>query len=186
MEKEEILRKIADMEYQLFSRINATNPDCKREGTFKFMRIARFYPLSEDTLLSYLRDLEEASRRGKNPLWEKYACMEGRISVGDEEKRGIINKIVEIEKGWVEELHRKYPHVVELKEDFSKYLGCELATFSISTLKKYLNDLYLALKQRRNLAYESYQYTFSHLGYHSLEEVENKMKDDSQQRSILT
>ncbi len=55
LNKEDLLRKIAEKEYQFFSEINAENPECKRENTFKIMRISRFYPFSEDTLLSYLK-----------------------------------------------------------------------------------------------------------------------------------
>jgi len=175
-EKREMLKKIADLEYQFLSKINATNPECKREATFKFMRISRFYPYSEEVLLSYMEDLERARKEGRNPLYEKYACMEGKVNVA-EEKREIIEKIVEIEKSWINELHKKYPHVIEDRgKDFQKYLSCELSTFSLRTLKSYLEDVERAAKMGRNLALESYHYTFSQLGYSSLEEVEEKLK----------
>ena len=179
MEKDELLRKIAEKELQFFLKLNAKNPECKKEDTFKFMRIARFYPYSFLTLSSYFQDLEKYERERKNPLWEKYRCMEGKISI-PQEKMEILRKIVDIETLWILELHKKYPHAIQSKdEDFQRYLMCELSTFSLNTLVFYLSDIEHAMEEGRNLAYESYLYTFTNLGYSSLDEVEEKMREKS-------
>lgn len=177
----EVLKEIAEREYRFFERLQPTNSECKREKTFKFMRISRFYLYSLETLLSYLNDLIEAEKEGRNPLYEKYACMEGRLEIS-EDKRGLIERIVQIEKSWIEELHGKYPHAIENKPEFQRYLACELSTFSVQTLERYLEDVERAKEAGKNLALESYLYTFSRLGYSSLEDVEEKFKKRTLQK----
>ncbi len=176
MDKGELLKRIAEKEYAFFSRLRIENRECERERTFKFMRIARFYPYSTETLLSYLRDLENAERENHNPLLEKYACIEGKRDI-PKENMELLQKIVDIEAAWIRELHLSYPHAIQdVSAEFQRYLLCELATFSQDTLRSYMEDLERALKRGKNLAYESYLYTFTQLGYSSLEEVEERMK----------
>ncbi|MCD6275621.1 MAG: DUF4125 family protein [Thermoplasmata archaeon] len=179
MEKKEILKKIADLEYTFFSKLKMLNQECDRERTFKFMRIARFYPFSQETLEAYLNDLENARLRGDNPLYKKYRCIEMGSTWLDEDKRKLIEQILQIETNWIKELREKYPHVIrDSVNEFRRYLECELSTFSPITLERYLKDVSLAYQEGRNLGYESYLYTFSQLGYKSLEDVERKMREN--------
>ncbi len=167
--KEELLREIAEKEYLMFQRLKMENEECRKEKTFKLMRMARFYPLSEDTLKSYLQDLESALSSGENLMALKYKCMGGGIiHAGD-----MLEEIVKIESEWMQDLKRKYPRAFANKiEDFERYLRCELLTFSVNTLKLYHRDVEEANKRGRNLAEVSYVYLFRKIGYSGIEEVE--------------
>lgn len=122
MSKEKMLERIANLEYEMFERLKMKNEECRKENTFKLMRKARFYPLSEETLSSYIQDLEIALMHSQNLLALKYKCIEFGF-MSDE----IADKIVKIEVEWMKELKRKYPRIVKDEiEDFERYLKCEL------------------------------------------------------------
>ena len=167
MDKEKLLERIANLEYKMFERLKMKNEECRKESTFKLMRKARFYPLSEETLRSYIQDLETASMHSQNLLALKYKCIDlGFMS--DE----VVDEIVKIEVEWMEELKKKYPNIVKDEvEDFERYLKCELLTFSNYTLEKYYQDILDMKKRGINMAELSYLYLFKHIGYDSLEEV---------------
>lgn len=69
------------------------NFECKREKMFKFMCIFCFYLYFLEILFFYLDDLIEVEKEGRNLLYEKYVCMEGRMGIF-EDKRGLIERIV--------------------------------------------------------------------------------------------
>ncbi len=167
MKKEKLLERIANLGYEMFERLKMKNEECRKENTFKLMRKARFYPLSEETLGSYIQDLENALIHSQNLLAVKYKCMElGPVS--DE----MVDKIAKIEVEWMKELRSKYPNIVKDKiEDFERYLRCELLTFSKYTLEKYYQDILSMKKMGINMAEASYLYLFKRIGYESLEEV---------------
>jgi len=173
VDKEKLLREIADAEYEFFEKIRMENEECKREKAFKSMRIMRFYPLSTDTLGSYLNDLKRASVQNINPLRDKYICIDKHQPV----ESTIINEITEIENAWMNELREKYPHIfVNKGKEFETYLKCELATFSDETLKLYYRDVKEMKDNGVNMAEQSYSYLFRKIGYNSLEDAELKAK----------
>lgn len=107
---------------------------------------------SEATLESYLNDLEEAKKAGRNLMTEKYARMEGLIPHINPEALPLIDKIVEIECRWLSELAEKSPHLKPARPIYSKddtpfavssetYARGELETYSKKTLDLYLRDL---------------------------------------------
>jgi len=176
MNKNEILKRIIELEYQMFEKVRASNKECKdRPNTFKITREARFYPFSEKTLLSYLKDLKDACQNGRNLLEEKYARMDNLIPPLPESS--LIKKIVEIEVRWVKELREKYPFVFSFNtEKFSAYLKAELETFSFETLQLYFKDVVSATGQGINLAEVSYNYLFTRIGMGTLEELNKRRK----------
>ncbi|MCD6420265.1 MAG: DUF4125 family protein [Synergistetes bacterium] len=180
MDKESLLKEIADVEYNFFKRINMENEECKREKTFKRMRMVRFYPLSVNTLESYLNDLKMASVSNTNPLREKYICIDKHLPV----ENPLIDRIVEIESGWMNELREKYPHIfVNKGDEFKTYLKCELTTFSKETLKLYHEDVANMKDNGTNMAEVSYTYLFEKIGYNSLQEAEESQKSNLKQQN---
>jgi len=106
---------------------------------------------SEATLESYLSDLEEAKEAGRNLMTEKYARMENLITSLDPEVPPLLDKIVEAECKWVEELLQKYPGTKLARPIYSwqdtpyatsseTYSRGELATYSKRTLELYWAD----------------------------------------------
>ena len=84
-------------------------------------------------------------------MTEKYALMEGLIPIPDAEALPLIDKIVEIECAWVEELLHKYPGTKLARPIYSwqdtpyavsseTYSRGELATYSKRTLELYYAD----------------------------------------------
>lgn len=182
----------------------------EREKAFVLERKSYFKTWSNPTLLSYLNGLEDATIEGRNLLREKYLKMdrslnkdakEAHLKRGyersetqcdiegppdssdalDEEHKILIQKIVEIEAKWQNELRERYPNIFKTKRmrseglSFEKYLKSELETYPSLTIEYYFQDVLDAEKEGRNLALEEYEYMFKELSYSSLEEANQKM-----------
>jgi hypothetical protein len=99
----------------------------------------------------------------------------------DEEHKILIQKIIEIETKWQNELIEKYPNIFKIKTNrskglnFEKYLKSELETYPPLTIEYYFRDVSSAERERRNLAFEGYEYMFKELNYSSLEEANQKI-----------
>lgn len=176
MDRIELIEKIIELELNMFERVRTAEPALcqERPETFKSMRAMTHSALSEATLSSYLGDLEQAVAQGKNLLTLKYARIERKIPPLKEDP--MIGAIVDIEDGWMQQLAEKYPHVVKGGPGFATYLASELETFSDRTLGLYFRDVSEADKEGRNLAEERYDWLFSRIGYGSITEAEEKMR----------
>ena len=74
MEKEKIIEKILEKEWKYFSNLNniGGRADCQdNREDFIIMRKSQWETFNEETLLSYLEDLNSKN----NPLFQKYAQM---------------------------------------------------------------------------------------------------------------
>jgi hypothetical protein len=176
MDKETLLKRIVEIELGMFERVRAAEPSLcqERPEAFKAMRTMTHSALSPETLNSYLADLEQALKEGKNLMTLKYARMEGKI--GPLKESPLIPDIVKAEQEWMTELARKYPHVVKGGPGFAPYLAAELETYSDRTLEYYFRDVRQAAAEGRNLAEERYNYLFRRIGYGSIAEAEEKAK----------
>lgn len=172
MDREKLLQTIIAKEAAMFVAVKASEPaDCQEMlKTFHLMREMSHSVLADDTLASYLQDLETAAATGRNLMTEKYARMENLIPALNENE--LICKIVDIEREWLYEVHQKYPLTVAVDGGFTTYAVCELETYSDETLNLYYRDIFLAVTQKRNLVEERYQYLYCRLGFKDLEEVE--------------
>lgn len=153
--KEDLISKIIELEWDMFSAVQnrGGRASCQENPeTFKIIRISNFMSWSEETLESYLNDLEEAKKAGRNTMTEKYALMEGIIPHTNTEALPLIDKIVEIELKWLEELAAKNPHLQLARPIYSSqdkpyavssetYSRGELETYSKKTLESYYRDL---------------------------------------------
>ena len=176
--REELLREITDIELRMFLAVEPSIPSACQEQpeTFKLMRKASFYVLSNETLESYLKDIQEALDENRNLMELKYARIDNLIPCLN--TNPIIDKIVEAEARWLKELAERYPLTFKGRADYAAgvYLRSELETYSNETLESYFKDVSKAMEEERNLTEERYTFIFRQTGYDSIDDVESERK----------
>jgi len=177
-DREELLREITDIELRMFLAVQTTFPSACQEQpeAFKLMRKASFYVLSNETLESYLKDIQEALEENRNLMELKYARIDDLIPCLNDNP--LIDKIVEAESRWLKELAERYPLTFKGRAEYSAgvYLRSELETYSNETLELYFTDVSRAIEEGRNLTEERYTFVFRQTGYDSIDDVENERK----------
>ena len=183
MEKEKIIEKILEKEWKYFSNLNniGGRADCQdNREDFIIMRKSQWETFNEETLLSYLEDLNSKN----NPLFQKYAQMmkynspeeyekiKDILEKASDEKTDLVNKIMFIYMEWEKEFFERYPIFSSMgrplysSEDdnietsIETYLRGELLSYSEKTLSLYLDyvidnkekNINLAIKNMDNLA----------------------------------
>lgn len=165
---EELIAKIVAMEWEMFQSVNNVGgrADCQNHfKTFNIMRSCQATAWSEATLISYLQDLAEAKETGRNLLAEKYGRMmeftapseydqiQNQLPSLDLETRSLIDRIVQINLAWEEEVRIKFPYLrrrgrpASSSEDtpqitsIETYLRGELSTYSPKTLALYYQNI---------------------------------------------
>ncbi len=152
---EGLIERILDIEWEMFTSVPARGgrEPCQDDpATYRLIRVANFHTWSDAALASYLTDLEEARRKGRNLITLKYARMEGSIPPLSPESAHIIERIVRRECEWAQEFREGNPEE-ELarpvwaseekgagKVSSETYLRCELETYSPRTLDYYYQD----------------------------------------------
>jgi hypothetical protein len=181
-DREELLRKIVDLELRMFLAVQPSIPSACQEmpDTFKLMRTASFLVLSDGTLRCYLSDLEEAMDEGQNLMELKYARIDDMIPRLNDSPT--IARIVEVEGRWMDELAERYPLTFRGRSDYAAgvYLRSELETYSAKTLDSYFRDVTEAMGAGRNLTEERYAFMFKESGYDSIDDVETERKQAQQ------
>ena len=180
-----IIQEIVELELEMFLNVAAREPaSCQQNPDgFRFYRATTFSTWSREPLMSYLADLQRAKAAGENLITQKYARMEGLI-----EKRGdneLLDKIVDIEVGWVKELSAKYPNLHKkarpVEDDgpsstsMKTYLRGELETYSDTTLSLYYQHVRACAENNENLAEKKCLAMVSRAGFNSLEDAESKL-----------
>ena len=165
---------------------------------FHQMRASQFMTWPEDLLRSYLDDLDEANRVGRNLVTEKYARM--MASTAPDEYRERIEpfiprlsdervarqeRVIAVQVAWARDFRGRYPklgaamRVLTTAEDtpedtsFETYLRGELGTYSDRTMALYeamVEDLQAA---GRNLTEQTVANTVRLGGFADLEEAES-------------
>ena len=183
MEKEKIIEEILEKEWKYFSNLNniGGRADCQdNKEDFIIMRKSQWETFNEETLLSYLEDLNSKN----NPLFQKYAQMmkynspeeykkiKDILEKASDEKTDLINKIMFIYMEWEKEFFERYPIFSsmgrplysfeddDIETSIETYLRGELLSYSEKTLRLYLNyiidnkekNINLAIKNMDNLA----------------------------------
>jgi len=152
--KQDLISKIMEIEWTMFTSVRnrGGRASCQEDpDTFKIIRVSTFLTWSEATLKSYLGDLNRAKEAGRNFMTEKYARMEGISAPLVPEVKELIDKIIEQECRWAEELLEKYPDAKMARPIYSSqdtpyvvssetYSLGELATYSKKTLELYQQD----------------------------------------------
>jgi len=201
--KEELLKEVIESEWQMFQNVPNVGGKalCQEDPTtFKIMRFSQCMSWSDAALESYLDDLKEAQRDGRNLLTEKYARMmkstssleyaqiEHLLPPLDPEVFPLIDKIVEIVLRWQEELVERFPYVLgrgrplRASEDtlfatsFETYLRGEIVTYSKRTLELHYEGLQEQKTENINGSEIALEHTVKQYGYRSLEEANEKLK----------
>ena len=142
------------------------------------MRRMTYSVLSDKTVALWLCDLETAKKDGRNVMTEKYALIGDQIPTLRDNPQ--IERIVDIEEKWMNELAFKYPHAVKREranaELFRKYALCELQTWSPAAVNSYFEDIKKAMEEGRNLAEERYDNLYQNIGKGRLRDVEDSLK----------
>ena len=202
MEKEKIINKILEKEWKYFSNLNniGGRADCQdNREDFIIMRKSQWETFNEETLLSYLEDLNSKN----NPLFQKYAQMmkynspeeyekiKDILEKASEEKTDLINKIMFIYMEWEKEFFERYPIFSSMgrplysSEDdnietsIETYLRGELLSYSGKTLKLYLNYVIDNKEKNINLAIKNMDNLARMQGFNDSDEVEEYYKNFS-------
>lgn len=163
--REELIGEVINIELDMFKKVNSTltSPCQEYLKTFKVMRWMTHSVSPVEILESYLNDLQQGVKDGRNFMREKYAKMEGQIPLG--KNNPLLDEIVEIETKWMGEVVRKYPNTFKPKGDgFKSYIACALGSLSESTIKKLYDFTIEAKKDNINLVEERYKNLFAKVG----------------------
>jgi hypothetical protein len=201
--KEDLIAKIVEIEWKMFHNVPniggtaACQEDIK---TFEIMRFSQAMSWPEAALESYIDDLTEAEKNGRNLLTEKYARMmkstspleyaqiEHLLPPLDPEVPPMIDKSVKIVLSWEEELAEKYPYLlargrpIHSSDDtpsvtsIETYLRGELATYSPRTLELYYENVLKQKSENINGSEVTLANTMKRYGFNSLTEANEKLK----------
>ena len=202
MEKEKIIEKILEKEWKYFSNLNniGGRADCQdNREDFIIMRKSQWETFNEETLLSYLEDLNSKN----NPLFQKYAQMmkynspeeyekiKDILEKASDEKTDLVNKIMFIYMEWEKEFFERYPIFSsmgrplysseddDIETSIETYLRGELLSYSEKTLKLYLNYVIDNKKKNINLAIENIDNLARMQGFNDSNDVEEYYKNFS-------
>ena len=202
MEKEKIIEKILEKEWKYFSNLNniGGRADCQdNREDFIIMRKSQWETFNEETLISYLEDLNSKN----NPLFQKYAQMmkynspeeyekiKDILEKASDEKTDLVNKIMFIYMEWEKEFFERYPIFSSMgrplysSEDdnietsIETYLRGELLSYSEKTLKLYLNYVIDNKKKNINLAIKNMDNLARMQGFNDSNDVEEYYKNFS-------
>lgn len=193
---EEVIRR----EWDQFQRTENEGGRASCQGNwpmFHQMRASQFMTWPEDLLRSYLDDLDEANRVGRNLVTEKYARM--MVSTAPDEYRERIEpfiprlsdervarqeRVIAVQVAWARDFRGRYPklgaamRVLTTAEDtpedtsFETYLRGELGTYSDRTMALYEAMVENLQAAGRNLTEQTVANTVRLGGFADLTEAE--------------
>lgn len=202
MNRQELVKRVVRDEWEAFDKVinEGGRADCQDNfPTFNIMRSSQYMTWDTDMLIRYAEDFEAAVAAGWNPIMEKYGRMEEStapdkyaeikddLPVVDDRKRAIIEEIVRVQVGWMEEFAEKYPKMAgnarsihtyedtEYDTSYETYLRGELSTYSDEMLGMYGAFIVRLVGEGRNLAYLTMENTAKLYGYKSLEDAESAL-----------
>jgi hypothetical protein len=203
MDREQLISGIIALEWAMFQNTQNVGgrADCQDDWkTFEIMRASQAKIWADETLESYLRDLELAVERGENLIAYKYGYMmehtypeeyeqiKGMLPAPSPLKLSLVEEICAIHGGWTVEAHSKYPKLAARGRPISQeaakggrwaaidsYLRGELLTYSERTLRLCLRDTKKAYEKGENLTLAILKNTAAAYGYGSLEALESAL-----------
>jgi len=196
---EGLVSDLVSLEWALFGAVDnrGGRADCQDDWeTFEKMRASQYEALPEDVLDSWLGDLRQAVRQGRNPVAEKYGYMMARTNPSEyreiedllparsEEKLALVRAIADRHAAALERARAVCPHVLAAGRPENDtagsvssltYLEGELSTLSERTLRKYENHLRQLERQDGNIVLDILAREAAHYGYDSLEGLESAL-----------
>jgi len=199
MNKEITIKRIIEIEYDMFSSIDGPygRSECQDNfKTFSIMRKAQFDAWSDDMISEYLNECNTSVKAGRNHVAEKYAFMmkythpeeydqiKASLCEPDENTIASIEKIVKNAVFWQKSLALDYPglmrhgRAIETAEDtpcevsFETYLRGELYTYTKTLIQAYETYIHELDLQGRNLPETILENTIHAYGYKTLKDAE--------------
>ncbi|MBN2060316.1 MAG: DUF4125 family protein [Deltaproteobacteria bacterium] len=186
-DKEKLIAEILELELKMFISVPSDGVYSCQENPegFRIHRGAQFIVWSDDTLKSYMDDLQRAEKEGLNLMTIKYARMDNIIP--RKNLNPLVDAITEIELRWQREMFAKYPSLMagarRLMESenmaggtsFETYLKSELETYSDNTLSLLHRDLSSFEKTGINGSEKVYEHLSKIMGYGSVKEADRLM-----------
>jgi hypothetical protein len=181
-ETDRLMQEILDREWEMFQEVkSASYASCQNSpDTFRQVRGSIFQLWPRELKAAYLIELTKARQSGRNLITEKYARMDNLIPPLN--TNPVIDKIVEIETEWQEEIRKKYPALYQRccrstdKTDdgmnFSVYLRCELETYGDMALDIYFQWVYKAKQLGINYSLNMLNNIVLKSGFKDVEEAE--------------
>lgn len=196
---EQLAERIAQVEFAAFDKVKNVGgrASCQNDwATFSIMRRSQYLTWNRAMLIQYLYDFTREAGRGHNLIEEKYGRMmestapeeyeaiKDRFPELTPEKKAIIEQIVQIQVGWMEEFAAAYPALadnarsVHTSEDdidntsYETYLRGELGTYSDKMLELYGRYVVEYAQRGDNLAFAIMTNSVHLYGYESLDAAE--------------
>ncbi len=196
---EDLVMEIAELEFAEFDKVRNVGgrADCQDDWpTFSIMRRSQYLTWDRTMLLQYLYDLHRESRMGHNLITEKYGRMMESTAPGEyeeirdrfpeltDEKKAIIEQIVAVQVGWMEDFSARYPHMgqqarsVHTAQDnlyntsYETYLRGEIGTYSDKMLELYARFIVGLAREGKNLAQLTMENSARLYGYRDLDHAE--------------
>lgn len=199
---EELVEEIARLEFTTFDKVCniGGRADCQDDwDTFSIMRKSQYLTWDRPMLLQYLYDFHREVARGHNLITEKYGRMMESTAPSEyeeikenfqalsEEKKAIIEAIVQLQVGWMEAFEKEYSALagnarsVHTTEDnlyntsYETYLRGEISTYSDKMLELYGRYVVRYAREGKNLTYDIMTNSVLMYGYKGLKEAEEQM-----------
>lgn len=196
---EELVEAIAETEYDAFDKVRneGGRASCQNDWyTFSRMRKSQYMTWNRTMLLQYLYDFETEYEKGHNMIEEKYGRMMESTAPSEyakiadkfpiilEDKKQIIEAIVQIQVSFMEEFARNYPNLAEnartihtwedsaFDTSYETYLRGEISTYSDKMLELYGRFVAEHANSGKNLAALTIENSVHLYGYKSLEDAE--------------
>ena len=197
-----LIDKIVTLEWNAFDKVinEGGRASCQDDfSTFSVMRKSQYMLWSREMLESFIDDFETANAKGWNLITEKYGRMEESTAPAEyakikdsmpkipDEKKQIIEAIVAIQVGMMEDFAREYPksaseaRSIHTSEDtvdntsYETYLRGEISTYSDRTLELYGRFVAEYAAAGKNIAKETITNSALLYGYKSLDHMESKL-----------
>lgn len=196
LSSEELVKKIVKLEWEAFDKVNneGGRASCQNDwDTFEIMRKSQYNVFTKKMLVQYAYDFIVAVSNGRNLITEKYARMEestakdkweeikDNFPVLSDKTKAVIEQIVKIQVGWMEEFAKEYPALAmnartihtsedsEFNTSYETYLRGELSTYTPEMLGLYGEFVVGIASNGGNLARMIIEQTVLLNGYESLE-----------------
>ena len=193
---EELVDKIAKVEFEAFDQVKneGGRAYCQNDWpTFSVMRKSQYLTWDRAMLMQYLYDFQREFKIGHNLITEKYGRMmestapekyeELKVHFPEisAEKKAVIEQIVALQMGMVEELAKAYPKVVAnarnlhtyednvIDTSYETYLRGEISTYSDKMLQLYAGYVIGCVRDGRNIARMTMENTARLYGYQDLD-----------------